>query len=372
VENSTEKYALIFEFNNDSPLFARVANKYLENENYEQAITILEKGIFNYPEYPTAYYLYSLALAHTGEKSRAMEMARKAAGLQGTTESLKYYTDKIEEISDSFTEETATADSLQEIESEPDAENEITAILDQEKEIAADEEIIETEVHAAEDTPVIEDDVNVHETVADEQEQEFITDDTFNENVIDKDENIIADEDNTEDLETVSDEKENELISEDITTGAASAEDQIKTDVEEEALSVEIDSEEDRIDTSDDLNQISPADDEEETGADTEVTAEEVLEEGNPELEDELDILAEKLNNAVMPKLSDDPDFPEHKPDNDTQFQGKSLVSETLAKIHFSQGNYNQALSIYETLIDIQPEKKQYYETMIAQIKDKI
>ena len=73
-----------------------------------------------------------------------------------------------------------------------------------------------------------------------------------------------------------------------------------------------------------------------------------------------------------MPKIDDEEDPPYEATENDTQFQGKSLVSETLAKIYFNQGNYRQALSIYETLIEIQPEKKDYYEDMIAQIKDKL
>jgi len=98
VDNPSEKFALIYEFNNDSPLFARVANQYINSKKYQQAVTILERGIFDYSEYATAYFLYAVALAHCGDKAQAVEMVRKASELLGTNESLKYYTDMIENI----------------------------------------------------------------------------------------------------------------------------------------------------------------------------------------------------------------------------------------------------------------------------------
>ena len=240
MDNPTEKYALIYEFNNDSPLFARVANQYISAKKYQEAMTILEKGIFNYPEYPTAYFLYAIALANCGDSSQAVEMLRKGAELHGTSESLKYYTDLIENI------------------------------------------------------------------VPENDEDEI---------VIEEDENHI-----------VIEEDQNEIVIEDV---------------------------EDEIVIEDEENKI-------------------VIEDNKNDMDDELEILAEKLSNAVMPKIDDNEDMPEEIKENDTPFHGKNLVSETLAKIYSNQGNYKQALSIYETLIDIQPEKKDYYNDLIAQIKDKI
>jgi len=50
----------------------------------------------------------------------------------------------------------------------------------------------------------------------------------------------------------------------------------------------------------------------------------------------------------------------------------KGLVSETLASIYFDQANYKEAKAIYETLIDIQPERAEYFRTKISQIESKM
>ncbi len=50
----------------------------------------------------------------------------------------------------------------------------------------------------------------------------------------------------------------------------------------------------------------------------------------------------------------------------------KGLVSETLASIYFDQSNYKEAKAIYETLIDIQPERTEYFNIKIAEIESKM
>ena len=50
---------------------------------------------------------------------------------------------------------------------------------------------------------------------------------------------------------------------------------------------------------------------------------------------------------------------------------GRSLVSETLARIYVSQENYKEAREIYETLIEIQPEREDYYKEKLAEINSK-
>jgi hypothetical protein len=47
-------------------------------------------------------------------------------------------------------------------------------------------------------------------------------------------------------------------------------------------------------------------------------------------------------------------------------------VSETLAKVFESQGNYSMAISTYEQLILIFPEKKIFFANQIKKIKIKI
>jgi len=50
----------------------------------------------------------------------------------------------------------------------------------------------------------------------------------------------------------------------------------------------------------------------------------------------------------------------------------KGLVSETLASIYLNQSNYKEAKAIYETLIDIQPERAEYFKSKLSEIDSKM
>jgi tetratricopeptide (TPR) repeat protein len=51
-------------------------------------------------------------------------------------------------------------------------------------------------------------------------------------------------------------------------------------------------------------------------------------------------------------------------------FAGSNLiVSETLAKIYINQGEFNEAIAVYEKLIKKNPDKQDYYEIKIEEIK---
>lgn len=45
------------------------------------------------------------------------------------------------------------------------------------------------------------------------------------------------------------------------------------------------------------------------------------------------------------------------------------IVSETLAKIYINQGEYQEAIAVYEKLMNKNPDKKDYYEIKIEEIK---
>lgn len=45
------------------------------------------------------------------------------------------------------------------------------------------------------------------------------------------------------------------------------------------------------------------------------------------------------------------------------------IVSETLAKIYINQGEFQEAIAVYEKLIEKNPDKKDYYEIKIEEIK---
>ncbi|MFA8342175.1 MAG: hypothetical protein ACEPO8_04300 [Rhodothermaceae bacterium] len=92
------KSALIYEFNNDSPLFAQVAAEELENKNVDKALEILEHGIQLFPEYATAYIIYSQALAKIGDFDNAFDMLKKGCDLVNSDEAYKFYSEKLENL----------------------------------------------------------------------------------------------------------------------------------------------------------------------------------------------------------------------------------------------------------------------------------
>lgn len=95
---ATEKIKLIFEFNDNSPLFARVAASEIELGNVNDAVKILENGITIYPSYPTAYFILAIANAYAGLEDEAKSCAAIGSELLGSPETLKYYEKKISEI----------------------------------------------------------------------------------------------------------------------------------------------------------------------------------------------------------------------------------------------------------------------------------
>lgn len=81
----------------------------------------------------------------------------------------------------------------------------------------------------------------------------------------------------------------------------------------------------------------------------------------------------EKLRDLVR-ELS-----PEHKTERpvkrteqEKSFGKNIIVSETLAKIYISQGEYNEAIEIYNLLKEKHPDKVEYYSKKIDELKSKL
>jgi tetratricopeptide (TPR) repeat protein len=97
----SNKFALIYEFNKNSPLFARVAADFYNNGNYDTALEILEDGIKLFPEYPTAYFIYSKVFAATGNIEKAKEMVVNGSKILDSEDTKLYYLNQIDNISSS-------------------------------------------------------------------------------------------------------------------------------------------------------------------------------------------------------------------------------------------------------------------------------
>lgn len=95
---TTDKIKLIYEFNNSSPLFARVAASEMERANILDAINILENGMKIHPNYTTPYFILALANAYAGKEEEAKNSALQGSELLGSSETLDYYLSKIDKI----------------------------------------------------------------------------------------------------------------------------------------------------------------------------------------------------------------------------------------------------------------------------------
>jgi tetratricopeptide (TPR) repeat protein len=93
-----DKFALVYEFNNDSPLIVYKASKELEDNNIAKAIEMLNKAIEDYPYYPTPHFLLATALAYNHEFEEAQIMLSKAHNILDNEQTYKYYNNLIEKI----------------------------------------------------------------------------------------------------------------------------------------------------------------------------------------------------------------------------------------------------------------------------------
>ncbi len=97
-EKFDEKVNLIYEYDKKSPLFIRVANTEINNNNVEKAIAILNQGIDNFPQYAAAYLLLGRAYMLLGNYSLALKNIKTGSDLIHSKQTYDYYLNEIEEI----------------------------------------------------------------------------------------------------------------------------------------------------------------------------------------------------------------------------------------------------------------------------------
>ncbi len=93
-----EKVSLIYEYDKRSPLFVRMANTEIENNNIERAIEILNNGLKIYPQYPVGYFLLAKALTLLGNYSIALKNVKKGSDLIHSKRTYDFYLKEIENI----------------------------------------------------------------------------------------------------------------------------------------------------------------------------------------------------------------------------------------------------------------------------------
>jgi tetratricopeptide (TPR) repeat protein len=90
------KINLIYEYNNTSPLFLRVADIEIENNNPQRAIGILYRGLSIYPDHPLAFILLGKANLAIGDYDNARKYFLKGSELIGSTKTYQHYKNHLE------------------------------------------------------------------------------------------------------------------------------------------------------------------------------------------------------------------------------------------------------------------------------------
>ena len=94
----SKKVRLIYEFNRSSPLFVKIADSEIEENNIDVAVEILQNGLKIYPDHPVAHILLGKVYALMGNYSKAIEFFKKGNEIIHSDETYKYYLKEIESI----------------------------------------------------------------------------------------------------------------------------------------------------------------------------------------------------------------------------------------------------------------------------------
>lgn len=90
---------------------------------------------------------------------------------------------------------------------------------------------------------------------------------------------------------------------------------------------------------------------------------------------DDLDRLINELQSArIEPEPDAEADAPPRAPDVGEEVENdetKDIVSETLARIHEGQGDYQEAARIYETLVEQEPERADEFQEKADEMREK-
>jgi len=90
-EKLTARAKLIYERDNNSPLFLKVADFYLRNNDPKTAISILENGFKIYPNHPLAFILMANAQHLLGNNALSETYLQKASELLNSTRTFEHY-----------------------------------------------------------------------------------------------------------------------------------------------------------------------------------------------------------------------------------------------------------------------------------------
>lgn len=101
-----EKFELLYNINSYSPLFITIAYKKFLDENIDEALAIIEEGLKNFPDHPTALLLKSKIFVKKGNYHQALQLIRKATNLINLPATFNHYLTELELINKQLEEKS--------------------------------------------------------------------------------------------------------------------------------------------------------------------------------------------------------------------------------------------------------------------------
>lgn len=93
-EKIASRAKIIFERDNNSPLFLRVADIHLRNHEPQAAISILENGLIIFPDHPVAFILLSKAHHQLGNNEATEAYLKEVSDILNSSNTFKHYKSK--------------------------------------------------------------------------------------------------------------------------------------------------------------------------------------------------------------------------------------------------------------------------------------
>lgn len=93
------KFELLFNINSQTPLFVTIAYKKILEDKLDEGLIIIENGLKDYPDHPTALLLKSKVLIKKGNYSQALKLIKTASNTIGNSKTFDYYFSELEMLS---------------------------------------------------------------------------------------------------------------------------------------------------------------------------------------------------------------------------------------------------------------------------------
>jgi tetratricopeptide (TPR) repeat protein len=90
-DNLIAKIKVLYDRDNNSPLFLKIADFYLTENNFQKALLILEEGLKYFPEHPLAFILIGKANSMLGNFDAAHSYFKQASDLLDSDRTYSYY-----------------------------------------------------------------------------------------------------------------------------------------------------------------------------------------------------------------------------------------------------------------------------------------